>query len=111
MAKTPESRIIASTHKEAVGQNLTKARMALGKIQIELARELGIKSNKLNQWEQGIYYPDPWILKRLCEDHGFTMDWFYRGVRSGVSVERADDLKRVEAAGVPAPRVRADPVN
>lgn len=111
MAKTPEIRMIAATHKEAVGQNLAKARMALGMIQAELARELGIKPNKLNQWEQGLYYPDPWLLKTLCDEYGFTMDWFYRGNRAGVSAARAADLRRVEAASLAASRAAADQVN
>lgn len=111
MAKTSESRITAATHKEAIGQNLILAREALKMKQVDLARELGIASNKLNQWEQGLYYPDPWLLKKLCDDHGFTMDWFYRGVRAGVSAERAADLRRVEAAAVAVRRAAVDPVN
>lgn len=97
MAKTPSDRIKAATHKEFVGENLTRARKAVGMTQTKMATELGVTPNRLNQWEAGLYYPDPWRLGQFCEDHGFTMDWFYRRVMGGVSSERVDDLKRVAA--------------
>jgi transcriptional regulator with XRE-family HTH domain len=109
MAKTPEERITSSAHKEFVGQNLADARKALRKTQAKMAEEMGLAQNKLSQWESGLFYPDPWKLKQLCEDHGFTMDWFYRRIRSGVSVERADDLRRVEAEGAAAAMAEAEP--
>ena len=56
-----------------------------------------IGSNRLNQWERGLYYPDPWFLKNVADDWGFTMDYFYRGARGGVSDERAADLRRAAA--------------
>jgi DNA-binding transcriptional regulator YiaG len=96
MAMSLEARTKRANHKEFVGQNLVDARKAVGLKQAQLARKLGITPNKLNQWEAGLYYPDPWLLKQLCEDYGFTMDWFYRRIRAGVSSERVDDLRRVE---------------
>jgi transcriptional regulator with XRE-family HTH domain len=90
-------RIAKSDHKVFVGRNLALARTALGKSQAALARDLGIASNKLNQWEAGLYYPDPFLLLQVCDDHGFTMDWFYRGVLAGVAEQRAADLRRVRS--------------
>ena len=95
MSKSLATRTTRATHKEFVGENLVAARLAIGLTQAALARELKIASNKLNQWEKGLYYPDPWLLKQLCEDHGFTMDWFYRRSRASVSAALAADLKRV----------------
>lgn len=95
MAKTPEDDIKAANHKKMVGENLALARESLGKKQAPFARHLGLTPSKLNQWEAGIYYPDPLVLIRLCTDYGFTMDWFYRGAVAGVSFERVDDLRRV----------------
>jgi DNA-binding transcriptional regulator YiaG len=95
MSKPLSARNTRATHKEFVGENLVTARLALRRSQAALARELKIAPNKLNQWEKGLYYPDPWLLKQLCEDHGFTMDWFYRRLRASVSAELAADLKRV----------------
>lgn len=97
MAKTTRDRIDASRHKEFVGSQLALARTALGFSQAALARRYGMKGNKLNQWERGLYYPEPWFMKQFCDDYGFTLDWFYRGLKAGVSSERADDLRRVEA--------------
>lgn len=98
MPKTPDQQLTVSLHKEFVGRQLMLAREALGMTHAALAREYGMKaSNRLNQWEAGHYYPDPWFLKQLCDDKGFTMDWFYRGLKAGVSDARAADLRRVEA--------------
>jgi transcriptional regulator with XRE-family HTH domain len=99
MRKSTGDKLIASQHKEFVGRQLMLAREALGLTQTALAREYAMKApNRLNQWEKGLYYPDPWFLRMFCEDYGFTTDYFYRGVRSGVSAERADDLRRVKTA-------------
>lgn len=95
VAKTPEQQIAASDHKIQVGRNLALARESLGRKQAPFAREFGTAANKWNQWEAGIYYPDPRVLTRLCDDYGFTMDWFYRGKLAGVSDERAAGLRRV----------------
>lgn len=98
VTKTAMDKIAASRHKEFVGRQLVLAREAIGRTQTQLAREFGMKaSNKLNQWERGLYYPEPWFLKQLSDHYGFTMDFFYRGVRAGVSSERVDDLRRAEA--------------
>jgi transcriptional regulator with XRE-family HTH domain len=97
MAKASRSTPAASTLKRGVGERLALAREALGWTGAEMAREYaeaGITGPKLSEWESGKYYPDPYFLLLLCDDHGFTMDWFYRGVRAGVSVERAADLRR-----------------
>lgn len=95
MPQSLQSRIVRATFKEFVGQNLADARRALGLTQAQMARELKIAPNKLNQWEAGVHFPDPWLLRQLCEDHGLTMDWFYRRVLAGVSVSLAADLRRV----------------
>lgn len=101
MAKTPEQLIIASDHKRLVAESLALARESLGKGQKAFAAKYGITPNRWNQWEAGIYYPDPYVLVQICRDYGFTMDWFYRQAMAGVSDERADDLRRV-AGGKPA---------
>jgi transcriptional regulator with XRE-family HTH domain len=75
-------RIQASQHKVLVGHQLMLAREAVGLTQAKMARAYGMSPNKLNQWEHGLYYPEPLFLKSLCDDYGFTTDWFYRGVRA-----------------------------
>jgi transcriptional regulator with XRE-family HTH domain len=97
MPKEPEHITAASDLKRNVGANLALARESLGRRQNAFARDYGIPANRWNQWEAGLYYPDPFVLVQICKDHGFTMDWFYRGVMAGVSVERAAGLRRVGA--------------
>jgi len=95
MGKRASTKIAITAYKEFVGQNLIDARKSLGWSQARFARELGVSGNQLNQWEKGLYYPNPWYIKRFCDNHSFTMDWFYRRIRAGVSAERADDLRQV----------------
>jgi transcriptional regulator with XRE-family HTH domain len=94
--KTPGDRVRSSQYKEFIGHQLMLAREAVGLTQAKMARKYEMSPNKLNQWERGLYYPDPWFLKSFCNDYGFTTDWFYRGLKGGVSSERADDLRRAE---------------
>lgn len=97
MPKTLEEKILASAHKEFVGQQLKAALAAINKDQTAISKQYHLgKSNRLNQWLSGLYYPDPYFLKEFCSDYGFTMDFFYRGIKAGVSSERVDDLRRVE---------------
>lgn len=95
MGKSASQKIAASERKARVGENIVLARESLGMTQAEFARQYHMASNLLNQWEAGLYYPDPIFLMQLCDDYGFTMDWFYRGILAGVSSERAAGLRRV----------------
>ena len=98
VAKTFEQLVIASDHKAEVGKNLRLARESLGISQAKMARNYGFAANRLNQWEAGIYYPDPYFLSSFCRDFGFSMDWFYRGQMGAVSASRVDDLRAAIAA-------------
>lgn len=92
-------RMKKADHKAFVGANLALARTAIGASLTAWTRRYGLGNGpaRLSQWEKGLYYPDPWFLKQLCDDYGFTMDWFYRGIRAGVSAELADGLRQAEA--------------
>lgn len=96
MKKSGLARLAKTDHKVFVGQNLALARTSLGKSQAAFGRDFGVASNKLNQWESGLHYPDPYVLRQMCDDLGFTMDWFYRGVRAGVSEQRAAGLRQAQ---------------
>lgn len=100
MAKGEADRQAASALKHKVGARLALARESIGLTQSQLAKEycrIGVTPPKLNQWEGGKYYPEAFFLVCFCDDYGFTMDWFYRGTRAGVSSERADGLRRAQA--------------
>ena len=102
-------RLDESDHRRQVGERLVLAREAVGKRQVDWAREYGLPTHsKLANWEAGTHYPSPWFLAQVCEDYGFTMDWFYRGVRAGVSAARADDLRRAMTEKPEASPARAD---
>lgn len=99
-------------HRRMVGENLRLAREAVGKRQVDWVRDYGLRSSgRLGNWEAGDHYPPPMFLVQLCEDYGFTTDFFYRGQMAGVSASRADDLRRVEADKRAEPAVEADRVS
>ena len=92
------SRMKEADHKVFVGGNLRLAREALGKSPSQLTKEYGLRNqSKLHNWETGVNYPNLWFLIKLCDDYGFTLDWFLRRRRVGVSAELAENLKRAEA--------------
>jgi len=80
-------------HKVFVGNNLRLAIDALGLSQAEFARRTQIATNKLHNYLRGDNYPDPLWLSRVCDEFGFTTDWFYRGVRAGVAAGVAEHLR------------------
>lgn len=88
----------ASDLKRRVGRNLAVFRESLGWSQADMVREyryLGLSPPKLSQWESGQYYPDPYFLVTLCNEHGVSTDWFYRSVLAGVATGVAGGLRRV----------------
>jgi transcriptional regulator with XRE-family HTH domain len=90
-------------HRRFVGENIALARSAVGKRQIDWARAYPTwitSPGKLANWENGDHYPPPVFLARLCDDYGFTMDWFYRRRLAGVSAELADGLRQAVAETV-----------
>lgn len=112
MAKTDGDKVAIEAHKEFVGHQIGLAIKALGTNQSKVASDYGLSgTNRLNQWIKGLYYPDPYFLKRFCDDTGFTTDFFYRGLRGGVSSARVDDLRAADAAssGASPEEVRQEP--
>lgn len=71
-------------HKQLVGRRLRSAIESLGMSQAQVAREMAVSSQKLNNWLRGDNYPDEWFVYRFCTRYGITTDWLYRGVVAGV---------------------------
>jgi hypothetical protein len=94
MARTP--------HKQFVGNNLRLAIEAVAKSQADFARRVGVSQTKLGNWLRGDHYPDPQVLVRACDEYGLTMDWFYRGLRSGVAADVAASLRAAGQASAAA---------
>lgn len=54
--------------------------------QAEFAKVAGLAVNTYNQWEQGKKRPDVAGATRICEAHGLTLDYIYRGKADGLPV-------------------------
>lgn len=52
--------------KYEIGKRIRKYREACGLSQIQLAEKLGIRNNRVSNWEQGINRPDADILADIC---------------------------------------------
>lgn len=52
--------------KYEIGSRIRKYREKKGISQTELAQMLGIKNNRVSNWEQGLNRPDADILAKLC---------------------------------------------
>src|SRR5579864_3197545 len=99
-------KMLEDDHRRLVGRALALARTAKGKRPTDWVRQYPLwltHSSKLLNWEAGLNYPPPLFLLELCKDYGFTMDWFYRQQKAGVSAESAADLRRVEVGTAEGP--------
>ena len=63
----------------AIGKRLRCARVALGRSQDGMARELGIARQTLAGYENGHSEPLSSLLARLCEDFGLDPAWLLAG--------------------------------
>jgi len=91
MADSPEP-----TSLKDIAERLILTREALGKNQAELCRITGISTQKWNNAEakrNRLSIPD---ATRLCRATGVTMDWIYRGVRTGLPALILEALAKAE---------------
>lgn len=59
-----------------VAENLVKYRRASGKTQAELADALNYSDKSVSKWEQGNGMPDIYVLQKLAEIYGITVNDF-----------------------------------
>lgn len=59
-----------------VAENLVKYRKASGKTQAELAETLNYSDKSVSKWEQGNGMPDLYVLQKLAEVYGITVNDF-----------------------------------
>ena len=71
--------VITGTSVERVGRRLKFFRLALGKRQVDLAREFGWSQQKWAQWESAEESPGLFDLIELDESYGVTLDYIFRG--------------------------------
>jgi transcriptional regulator with XRE-family HTH domain len=67
-----------------VGRRLAALRVSLDLNQSDVARRLKTSANKISQWEAGKFLPSLPAAISLCAEFGITLDWLYRGDRSGL---------------------------
>lgn len=70
------------TSVQGIAHRLKATREALGLTQSEFCDLAGVARNTYNQWEKGVSRPELDKAMLLCEAHGLTLDWIYRGAVS-----------------------------
>jgi transcriptional regulator with XRE-family HTH domain len=73
---------------------------------VDWSAAYGVQSTTIANWMAGKSYPAPRFLVQLCDDTGLTVDWFYRGVMSGVVTAMVQPLKEA-ADSTPKKKVSA----
>ena len=82
---------------EDIAMRLRHAREALGVNQREFARRVNLKPNRYSQYETGARALTIDAAHRICDEYGVTLDWLYRGDRSGLPHHLALDIAQIEA--------------
>lgn len=72
------------TSPQSIARRLKLTREALGLNQTQFCTAGGIAPNTYNQWERARGRPELDGAAQLCEAHGLTLDWIYRGVSEGL---------------------------
>ena len=95
MTDIQRMKISISEHRCEVGQNIMLAREALGLQPKQFGEPVGLKSSALWNIETGKAYPSVYMIAKLCEEYGFTADYFLFGRRSSLPDSL---LKKIRAA-------------
>ncbi len=61
-----------------ITDNLAYYRKAAGYTQLEIAEKLSYSDKAISKWERGESYPDIFVLKKLADLYGITVNDFYR---------------------------------
>ena len=78
-----------------IGDRLLRARTALGLNQRQFALQAEIAANTYNQWERAIGRPSLDQAMKLCDAHGLTLDYIFRGDISGLPMRIAERLRNI----------------
>ena len=82
-----------------VASNLIKLRQQAGMTQAELGEKLNYSDKTVSKWERGESIPDAYILTRLAEIYGLTVDDLLRG--DGPWQDPMERAKAEEKANAP----------
>ena len=61
--------------KTVIGENLVRLRRGAGMTQTQLADKLGYTDKAVSKWECGDAVPDVWVLTRVAQEFGVTVDY------------------------------------
>lgn len=61
--------------KKIVAENIIKLRTSLGMTQAQLGEELSYSDKSVSKWERGESIPDVYVLKRIADLAGVTVDY------------------------------------
>ena len=61
--------------KKIVAENIIKLRTSLGMTQAQLGEELSYSDKSVSKWERGELIPDVYVLKRIADLAGVTVDY------------------------------------
>lgn len=78
----------------AIGLRILAAREALGLNQRTFAVLADISPQAVNNYEKGNQRPSVDQAIMLCRAHGLTLDWIYRGDRSGLPQRIVEKLPK-----------------
>ena len=68
-----------ATH-AAVAARVKVLRLKSGLSQADFAKSLGVKVTQYGNWETGFRQPSVAAAITICEAHGVTLDWLFRGI-------------------------------
>jgi DNA-binding XRE family transcriptional regulator len=80
--------------KAGIGYRLRPSRDALD--QSEFAAMAGIQASTYNQYEQGVNAPKTEFAHWLCDRHGLTLDWIFRGDQGSLKRNLADTIEALQ---------------
>jgi DNA-binding XRE family transcriptional regulator len=91
--RSPDAKEANAALRKAVGEHLRAVREVLGLAQGEFGRRAGLATNTYNMIENGTKLPSVLTAIAICDAHGLTLDYVFRGDPSDLAptIRRALD--------------------
>ncbi len=84
--------------RQSVGKNLRALRDVLGLAQKEFGSRAGLAPNTYNMIENGAKLPSVSVAIAICDAHGVTLDYIYRGDASDLAAPIRRALEAITIA-------------
>lgn len=95
---TPEQRAARTKLRRLVGERLRWVREVIGLSQREFGRRAGMEATAYNRIELGLVLPSVEVAIALCDAHGLTLDYIFRGDTGDLKHSVAEGIKVLRAA-------------